>query len=96
MLFSCSEVLFRAIVKFNRCGPDICLITDVAFLLVYNIACRAADVGKWALTRDFYKLEFIFIFLKRSLLFLSRSCGKHISGVFVFRPNLLDRLDNIK
>ena len=34
--------------------------------------------------------------LKCSLLYPSRSCWKHISGVFVFRPNLLDRLDNIK
>ena len=47
--------------------------------------------GNWH--PNLYKLEFIFSNLKRSLLYPSRSWWKHISGVFVFRPNLLDSLD---
>ena len=50
----------------------------------------------WKMIPDFNKLEFIFINLKGGLLHPPRSCWKHIGGAFIFRPNLLDRLDNIK
>ena len=59
MLFSHSKVLFCAIVKLPRCGADACLLTDVAFRLVYNIAFSAVDVGKWALTHGTFRLRLL-------------------------------------